>query len=230
MATAAGLVWDETQDVDEGRGVEELEIPRAARTHLTFDALTFDATEKRQRSRERLEPAGVPVVRGFLYDGARCGRAVRAGLSRRGAYRGPLPMEELGVFRKRIGNQGLRRRSSAEGKSSWRTGVAVGLAALVMGIVMFGPRAWLRQSGYRVAEMMEQRQELSEIQYHLRVRQAQLSDLKRVSELAAAKGLEAPPPGNYTWQDVSIPATPSQSDLARTFKAPPDLADAPILD
>ena len=78
--------------------------------------------------------------------------------------------------------------------------------------------------------MTEQRQELSDVQHHLRVRQAQLSDLKRVSELASLKGLEAPPPGNYTWQDVSIPATPNDRELARTFAPATDLADAPILD
>ncbi len=139
-------------------------------------------------------------------------------------------MEELGMFRKGIGNELLRRKSSPEAKASWRHGLSWGLTALFVGVCLFGPRAWLRQSSYRVEEMIELRQELSDVQHHLRVRQAQLSDLKRVGELASLKGLEAPPPGSYTWQDAGLSAQPNDSELARTFTPLADLADAPILD
>lgn len=156
--------------------------------------------------------------RGFVYDGVRCGRALRAGLSRRSAFGQPLPMEELGLYVKSVDNAGVRRRSAPEGKKHWTRMVGVSsllLAALAFG---YGPRAWLRQSGYRIAEMTEKRQALVENQDHLRVRHARLSGLDRVGELAAQRGLIAPAVENYTWQK-GISAEPSQKEVASAYGA-----------
>ncbi len=156
--------------------------------------------------------------RGFVYDGVRCGRALRAGLSRRSAFGQPLPMEELGLYVKNVDNAGVRRRSAPEGKKYWSRTVGAGGLMLVVLAFGFGPRAWLRQSGYRIAEMTEKRQALVENQDHLRVRHARLSGLDRVSELAAAQGLIAPAVENYTWQD-GISAEPSQKEVASAYGA-----------
>jgi hypothetical protein len=154
--------------------------------------------------------------RGFVYDGVRCGRALRAGLSRRSAFGQPLPMEELGLYMKSVDNAGVRRRSAPEGKKHWSRTVAVSgllLMALAFG---YGPRAWLRQSGYRIAEMTEKRQALMANQDHLRVRHARLSGLDRVGELAAQQGLIAPAVENYTWQE-GISAEPNQKEVASAY-------------
>ena len=154
--------------------------------------------------------------RGFVYDGVRCGRALRAGLSRRSAFGQPLPMEELGLYVKNIDNAGVRRNSAPEGKKHWARTVGASSLLLVVLAFGFGPRAWLRQSGYRIAEMTEKRQALVENQDHLRVRHARLSGLDRVSELAAERGLIAPAVENYTWQN-GISAEPSQKEVAGAY-------------
>jgi hypothetical protein len=165
--------------------------------------------------------------RGFVYDGVRCGRALRAGLSRRSAFGQPLPMEELGLYVKNIDNAGVRRNSAPEGKKHWARTVGASSLLLVVLAFGFGPRAWLRQSGYRIAEMTEKRQALVENQDHLRVRHARLSGLDRVSELAAERGLIAPAVENYTWQN-GISAEPSQKEVASAYGA--KVSSAEILD
>ena len=142
MATAAGLLWDETIEAAGGRAVEDFEVHSFDASGA--DALAFDGAQQRPGRRAGLESDGVPAVRGFLYDGACCGRAVRAGLSRRGAYGGSLPMESLGLFRKEIGNQALRRRSSSSSKSSWKHGVSWGFAAPMDSMMRLN--AWHRSS------------------------------------------------------------------------------------
>jgi len=109
-------------------------------------------------------------------------------------------MEELGLYVKSVDNAGVRRRSAPEGKKYWSLMVGVSSLLLVAFGFGYGPRAWLRQSGYRLAEMAEKRQALVENQDHLRVRHARLSGLDRVGELAAQQGLIAPAVENYTWQ------------------------------
>lgn len=167
-------------------------------------------------------------ARGFVYDGARCGRALRAGLSRRSAFGSPLPMEELGLYVKNIDNSSVRRRSNPERKQEWGRMVASIGVLLVVLAAGYGPRAWLRQSGYRIAEMTETRQRLIENQDHLRVRHARLSGLDRVGELAAQQGFTAPAVENYTWQN-GISAEPNEKELAGAFDARRHSSDA-ILD
>ena len=127
-------------------------------------------------------------------------------------------MEELGLYVKNVDNSGVRRRSAPEGKKFWGRSVAVSGVLLVVLAFGFGPRAWLRQSGYRIAEMTEKRQALVENQDHLRVRHARLSGLDRVGELAAQQGLIAPAVENYTWQK-GISAAPNQKEVASAYGA-----------
>jgi hypothetical protein len=137
-------------------------------------------------------------------------------------------MEELGLYIKSVDNAGVRRRSAPEGKKHWSRTVVVSSMLLVGLAFVFGPRAWLRQSGYRIAEMTEKRQALVENQDHLRVRHARLSGLDRVGELAAQQGLIAPAVQNYTWQK-GISAEPSQKEVASAYVADPVPSSA-ILD
>ncbi|MBI1354406.1 MAG: hypothetical protein GC160_08670 [Acidobacteria bacterium] len=161
-----------------------------------------------------------PAASRFCYDGAAAGRARKAGLSRRRAGGRPLPMEEVILFRKSFDNSRVRRPVDPADKRSWLRTVGVLAMLLLLAIVALGPRAWLRHSGYRQAELSERRMELQELERHLQVRHAQLTDLRRVGRVAAAMGLEAPPPEHYAWQDLTVNPTTSEPTLAETFAEP----------
>lgn len=186
-------VWDEIHERDESKGSESVAPP---------PALELLVAEK--RGGERFGPEEEPPTAGFVYDGVAAGAAMRAGLSRRSAYARPLPMEEVALYIKQIDNSGVRRQADPAGRRALTRMIGLGLAALFVLVLCFGPRAWLRHSGYRQAELAELRQELSEINHHLQVRHAQLSDLRRVVRMAAQQGLSEPPPERYTWQGRTI--------------------------
>lgn len=222
MASPATAVWQGLgPEVEQAPEMEQAVQPPV---ESRFEILPQPRTPPAPR--ERLEQEWGPEPRGFVYDGARCGRALRSGLSQRAACRGPLPTEELGLFIKDVDNSLLRRPSNPEGKTNWRRKVQFGVGALIVVAVLFGPRAWLRQSGYRIAEMTEQRAEMMEISDQLRVRQAQLSDLRRIGELAAARGFVAPPPQNYSWQDRGIAPAEDNAALARSIEPERPVAGA----
>ena len=161
---------------------------------------------------------------GFVYDGVRAGRALRAGLSRRSAYGRALPMEEVCFYVKPIDNSQLRRPSDPKDRRNWTRTVAAGLGALALAALCFGPRAWLRNNGYQLAALNEQREELGEIERHLRVRHAQLSDLRRVSIVASSMGLESPEASRYAWETgpvtVDVPAATLASLQGRDLSRP----------
>lgn len=61
-----------------------------------------------------------PRARGFVYDGVRVGRAMRAGLSRRSASSRPLPMEDVSFYIKSSSASQLRRRCDPGDAIVWR--------------------------------------------------------------------------------------------------------------
>jgi hypothetical protein len=152
---------------------------------------------------------------GFVYDGVRAGRAIRAGLSRRPASSRPLPMEEVALFVKSIDNSQLRRKPDPKGKTAWRQWVGVGCLVFFTLVAGYGPRAWLRHAGYRQAQQEGRYQALFEINRQLKVRESMLTDLRRVAELASARGLTAPPPERFAWQDRTIPPADGAGVLAQ---------------
>ena len=149
---------------------------------------------------ELVKPARCEASSGFVYDGAVAGRALRAGLSRRYARTLPLPMEEVLLYVKDTDSQHVRRSADPADKRAWRRMVGWGFVGVVALVLAVGPRAWLRHSSYRQAELVDQRTELREIQDHLRVRHAQVSDLRRVMVRAADAGLQAPTGDRFLWQ------------------------------
>ena len=186
---AAELALDWTPEVEDG----STEAGPATETKTQLLAL-----EKQSDRREA--GAAETISGGFVYDGAAAGRALRAGLSRRYARTLPLPMEEVLLYVKTIESQHVRRSADPADKRVWRRMVGFGFLAVVLLVLAFGPRAWLRHSSYRQAELLEQRTALREIQDHLKVRYAQASDLRRVMARAAGAGLEAPTTDRYLWQ------------------------------
>jgi len=152
---------------------------------------------------------------GFAYDGVRAGSALRAGLSRRSAASRPLPMEDVCLHVKELDNTRLRRISDPQDARAWRRLVALGCLALIAILASHAPHALLRQSGYQLEKLHQQQQGLSEINEQLKVRHAMLSDLRRVTELAAEKGLTSTPPERFAWQDRTIPRGAESGDLAQ---------------
>jgi hypothetical protein len=161
------------------------------------------------------EAPSAKQVSGFTYDGVRAGRKLRAGLSRRAACTRPLPLEDVVFFIKNIDNYAVEYRYDPTDKRSLRRLVGCGLAVALTLLLAFGPRAWVRQSGYRTAELSRQIEELRIVQDHLTVRQGQLADLRRVADLAAKDGFVEPRPGDYAWQDRTVPPVNPDNALAQ---------------
>lgn len=186
--------------------------------YSTGSAVEFDPNG--MTSRLSLDPAAQPTSterpRGFVYDGVRAGRAIRAGLSRRPAASRPLPMEEVTLYVKPLDNVQVRRKPDPKGRRAWLRLVTSGCAVLLVVMLGYGPRAWLRHAGYRQAKQEEQYRALLEISRQLQVREAMLSDLQRITELASAQGLTAPPPERFAWQDRTIMPASDGGELAQS--------------
>ncbi len=129
-------------------------------------------------------------------------------------------MEEVTLFIKDIDNSRVRRKADPRGKVAWLRFVVSGTMILLALLVSSGPRAWLRHSGYRQADMDKEYQALLEINRQLKVRQAMLSDLQRISVLAAAEGFVEPPPDQFDWQDGAA-APAGTSELAANHLGEP---------
>ncbi len=153
-------------------------------------------------------------VRGFTYDGVRAGRKLRAGLSRRAASTRPLPLEDVAFFIKDIENNGVEHRYDPSDERSLRGLLGCGLVLALTLLMLFGPRAWVRHSGYRAAELSRQIEELQVVQDQLTVRQGQMGDLRRVADLASKDGFIEPRPGDYAWQDRTVPPANPDNALA----------------
>jgi hypothetical protein len=132
-------------------------------------------------------------------------------------------MEDVALFIKDIDNSLVRRKPDPRGKSAWLRFVVSGAMILMVVLLSSGPRAWLRHSGYRQAELEKNYQKLMEFNQQLKVRQAMLSDLQRISVLAAEQGFVEPPTDQFEWQDRTI-APDEQSEFAenRLNASPPN--------
>jgi len=202
------------------QGTESSSTLRRAGGHACVVEFDPDGTWSRTSRNLAAHPTHSPMPRGFLYDGVRAGPAVRAGLSRRQTASRPLPMEEVTLFIKEIDNSQLRRKPDPVGKAAWLRYVVSGAMIVLVVLLSSGPRAWLRHSGYRQAEMEKEYQALMEINRQLKVRQSMLSDPQRISILAAEQGMVEPPPDRFEWQDRTI-APGDSSELAENLAAGP---------
>ncbi len=154
-------------------------------------------------------------VRGFVYDGVPASRSVRAGLSKRPTAFHPLPMEDVYFHVKTIDNSQVRRLPDPKSKAMWLQLVGAGVLGLALLVVVLAPRPLLRASGYRIETLAQTRQQMVEVQDQLKVRQAVLSDLRRVTALASRQGLAATPPERFAWQNRTIAPVEGRSALAQ---------------
>ena len=168
-----------------------------------------------QSSFEESHSAAGRGARGFVYDGVPASRSVRAGLSKRPAAFHPLPMEDVYFHVKTIDNTQVRRLPDPNSKAIWLQLVCSGVLGLVLVVAVLAPRPLLRRSGYRIERLAQTRQELVEVQDQLRVRQAVLSDLRRVTALAPRQGLAATPRERFTWQNRTLAPVEGRSALAQ---------------
>ncbi len=168
------------------------------------------------------EPQPTDTFRGggFVYDGVRAGLEIRAGLSRRSAAVRPLPMEDICFHVKDVDNSKRCRKVDPADKSMLGRLVVIGVLAVVFCLTSFGPVAGLRQSGYRLESLSRQHQSLLEVNRQLKMHRAMLSDVRRVTDLAESRGLAAPPPEHYAWQDRTITPSAKGSELARNHPGP----------
>ena len=90
----------------------------------------------------------------------------------------------------------------------------------VVVLAAFGPRAALRQSGYRLEQLSKQQRSLKEVNHQLTMRQAMLSDVRRVTALAEARGLATPPPERYAWQNRTIAPLMGSSEWRAITRRP----------
>ncbi len=180
------------------------------------NVVEFDPGGNKSRSYEAQQslPTDLLGPSGFTFDGVRAGRAIRAGLSRRSAAVSPTPMEGVYFHVKDFDNSKRRRSIDPAEKSALRRYVIGGFVAVVVVLAAFGPRAALRQSGYRLEQLSKQQRSLKEVNHQLTMRQAMLSDVRRVTALAEARGLATPPPERYAWQNRTIAPLMGSSELA----------------
>ena len=188
--------------------------PRTQEKHGKVVEFDPDGIKSRSREAEEFLPTELLGPTGFTFDGVRAGRAIRAGLSRRSVATTPMPMEDVYFHVKGFDNSKRRRRIDPAEKSALRRYVVGGFVAVVVVLAAFGPRAALRQSGYRLQQLSKQQQSLNEINHQLRMRQAMLSNVSRVTALAEARGLATPPPERYGWQNRTITPLMGSSELA----------------
>ncbi len=66
------------------------------------------------------------------------------------------------MYVKAIDNQHVKRPADPADKRAWRRMVGYGSLAVLVLVMALGPRAWLRHSSYRQAELTEKRTELLE--------------------------------------------------------------------
>lgn len=194
----------------------QLVEPRASRAARPAGVIEFDcnASEtKFESGRGRGSSAG--RSRGFVYDGVPASRSVRAGLSKRPTAFHPLPMEDVYFHVKAIDNSQVRRLPDPKSKVMWLQLVGAGVLGLLLLVAVLAPRPLVRQSGYRIEKLAQTGQQLADVQDQLRVRQATLSDLRRVTALAPRQGLAATPPERFAWQNRTLPPVEGRSALAQ---------------
>ncbi len=126
-------------------------------------------------------------------------------------------MEDVALFVKDFDNSGLRRAADPSARRAWARMIAVCGLLLLIVMACFGPRAWLRHSGYRQAELAAERQEMDGLQRQLQVRHERLSDLRRVARMASARGLVTPGAESVAWQNLTIPPDGDEGVLAGSF-------------
>ena len=197
--------------------LSQLAAPRAyretSRGASVFE-FGFSAPEAGRGRRSPARDSAGESARGFVYDGVRASRSVKAGLSKRPTAFHPLPMEDVYFHIKPIDNAQVRRLPDPKSKAMWLQLVGTGVLGLGLLVAVLAPRPLLRQSGYRLEKLSQTRQELVEVQDQLRVREAMLSDLRRVTALAPRQGLAATPPERFAWQDRTIAPVEGRSALA----------------
>ncbi len=128
------------------------------------------------------------------------GQAAVSGARRGSSTPAPtMPMEGAFLYHKTIDNSSLSYRHDPGDRDALRSIVSGGLFVVLLFVLLFGPRLWVRHSGYRQAKLIERIEQLTVVRDQLKVQRGRLEDLRRVAALADQRGLRETEEGSYTW-------------------------------
>ncbi len=143
------------------------------------------------------------------------GQAVGSGAAGSRAKVQSMPMEGAVLYQKAIDNSSLSYRHDPRDRYVLRTHVSWGLFVVLILLLASGPRLWVRQSGYRQANLTETIEQLVAVREHLKVEKGRLEDLQRVAALAQELGLGETEDDSYTWTAARPPGGTSEPTVAR---------------
>ena len=112
-----------------------------------------------------------------------------------------MPVEIGGavIYQKRFDNGDVHYRHDPRDRASLRWHVSVGLFVALMLLLAFGPRLWVRHSGYRQAELTAKVNRLVAVRDQLKYEKGRREGLARVAELAQELGLRQTEENSYMW-------------------------------
>lgn len=153
-------------------------------------------------------------IPGAVFSNARGGGAPR----RRPSSTRHRPIESTLLYQKKIDNSSVRYRHDPRDRAALRAHVSWGLFIVMLVVLAFGPRLWVRHLGYRQVELAEKVEELTVVRDRLKVHRGRLQDLDRVAELAANRGLQETEESSYTWFAPDSLEAGSQPAVAQLFE------------
>lgn len=128
------------------------------------------------------------------------GQAAAGGARRERSSSAPsIPMEGAFLYHKTIDNSSVSYRHDPTDRDALRGIVSGGLFVVLLFVLLFGPRLWVRHSGYRQAKHIERIEQLTVFRDQLKVQRGRLEDLRRVAALADQLGLRETEEDSYTW-------------------------------
>lgn len=201
-------VAQRVEELDAQFGIAE-EKPRGT-------VIEFDPTLTAARGTlpgEEPEPAEMPEV--WLYDGIEANDRVKAALSRRRAAHMPLPMEDVYLPMKTVGNRGVRRAADPASAHTLLKRVGVGVFLVLLVYAGWGAHSALRQTGYDTEEALTSQQKLADENRRLHVDYAERNDPTRILRMATEEGFVVPQAAQVAWQDGPAAREREGSRVAR---------------
>ncbi len=139
-----------------------------------------------------------------------------ADASSEGARRA-VPLEGAVLYQKEIDNSRVSYRHDPADRDELRAHISWGLFIAFLLLLAFGPRLWVRHSGYRQAQLAETIEQLVAVRDQLTMQKGRLEDLRRVAALAERSGLRETQEGRYTWLEPVPDRGVTETAVARLF-------------
>ncbi len=111
----------------------------------------------------------------------------------------PMGMEGTMLYQKTIDNSRLHYRHDPQDRRFLRRNLSLAMFVGLVILAFSGPRLWVRQAGYRQAELVQTIERLTVVRNTLKVEKGRLEDLRRVAAIAERSGLRETEEASYTW-------------------------------